>query len=146
MKACARSGSPRADAAVLAYIVVAIGSALGGVLRYACTGLAAAWFGAALPWGTIAINILGSFVIGGFAAATGPNSRGPAPVEVRAFVMVGLCGGYTTFSSFSLQTFELLQRGDLAGAAANVGLSVVLCLAAVWLGHAGATALGRPAT
>ncbi len=126
------------------YILVAIGSALGGVLRDAGTVLAAAWFGEALPWGTILINGLGSFVIGGFSGATGPTTRWPASFELRAFVMVGLCGGYTTFSSFSLQTVELLRRGDVPGAAANVGLSVALCLAAVWLGHAGATALSRP--
>ena len=130
--------------AVALYLVVALGSALGGVLRYACTLLAAAWLGEALPWGTILINAVGSFVIGGFAAATGPDARWPASVALRTFVMVGLCGGYTTFSSFSLQTVELLQRGDLVGAGANVGLSVALCLAAVWLGHAGGAALARP--
>ena len=128
------------------YICVAIGSALGGVCRYGCALVAAAWVGDGFPWGTIFINVLGSFIIGFFASATGPDGRWLVRPEFRVFVMIGFCGGYTTFSSFSLQTLELWQRGDALGAAANVGLSVTLCLAAVWLGHGGARALSRPPT
>jgi CrcB protein len=129
---------------MLNYIAVAIGSALGGVLRYAVTLLAAGWFGDAFPWGTILINIGGSFVIGFFATLTRPEGRWRVAPALRLFVMVGLCGGYTTFSSFSLQTFVLLRQGAWLAALANVGLSLALCLLAVWLGHAGAAALTRP--
>jgi CrcB protein len=129
---------------MLNYIAVAIGSALGGVLRYAVTLLAAGWFGDAFPWGTILINIGGSFVIGFFATLTRPEGRWRVAPALRLFVMVGLCGGYTTFSSFSLQTFVLLRQGAWLAALANVGLSLALCLLAVWLGHVGAAALTRP--
>jgi CrcB protein len=128
---------------LLNYVWVAIGSALGGVFRYWCTLAAAAWLGEALPWGTILINILGSFVIGLFAGVAHPADHWLVAPRLRLFVMVGFCGGYTTFSSFSLQTVELLRRGDQVGAAANVGLSVALCLLAVWLGHEAAAALTR---
>jgi CrcB protein len=129
---------------MLNYVAVAIGSALGGVLRYGCTLLAASWLGEALPWGTILINVLGSFVIGFFATLTRPAGRWLVAPALRLFVMAGLCGGYTTFSAFSLQTFVRLRQGDWLGALANVGLSVALCLLAVWLGHVGAAALSRP--
>src|ERR1700691_3643864 len=99
---------------MLNYVAVAIGSALGGVLRYGCTLLAASWLGEALPWGTILINILGSFVIGFFATFTGPGGRFVVSFDARAFVMVGICGGFTTFSAFSLQTLDLM-RGNQWG-------------------------------
>lgn len=121
---------------LLTYLVIAIGSMLGGLARYGCGLLAAAWWGAAFPWGTLFINILGSFVIGGFATLTGPDGRIYVGPLGRQFVMVGLCGGYTTFSSFSLETLELVQRGQVPAAGSYVALSLVLCLLAVWLGHA----------
>ena len=74
---------------------------------------------------------------------TGPGGRVPAPVEAQAFVMVGVCGGFTTFSAFSLQTLELARAGRLLDAGANVVLSFVLCLGAVILGHWLATLFGR---
>jgi CrcB protein len=126
------------------YFCVAIGSALGGTFRYWCAVVASAWLGDAFPWGTTFINVLGSFIIGFFATLTGPDGRWLVRPAARVFVMVGFCGGYTTFSSFSLQTVELLQRGDPARAAANVVTSLVLCLVAVWLGHGGAAAINRP--
>ncbi|OWJ65283.1 fluoride efflux transporter CrcB [Inquilinus limosus] len=116
------------------YLWVAAGSALGGMARYWCSALAIERFGAAFPWGTLFINILGSFVIGIFGGLTGPDGRFLVSADVRTFVMVGVCGGYTTFSSFSLQTLGLMQDGEWARAGANVVLSVVLCLVAVWLG------------
>lgn len=128
---------------MLGYLLVAIGSALGGVARYGFDQAVAAWLGKAFPWGTIAINILGSFVIGFFANLTAPTGRWPTGLGPRLFVMTGICGGYTTFSSFSLQTVELWRRGDPLAAGANVGLSLVLCLLAVWLGHASAAAVNR---
>jgi CrcB protein len=120
---------------LLTYIVIGIGSALGGLARYGAGMLAVALWGPAFPWGTILINILGSFVIGGFATLTGPDGRVYVGPLGRQFVMVGLCGGYTTFSAFSLESFALLQHGRLLAAAANIALSLVLCLLAVWLGH-----------
>jgi CrcB protein len=126
------------------YLWVALGSALGGVARYGCALLASDWVGDAFPWGTIFINALGSFVIGFFATVTAAEGRLLVRSEARVFVTVGLCGGYTTFSSFSLQTFLLARGGEWLAAGANVVLSVVLCLAAVWIGHAGAMAFNRP--
>ncbi|MGL4965331.1 MAG: fluoride efflux transporter CrcB [Inquilinus sp.] len=120
------------------YLWVAAGSALGGMARYWCSGFVAERAGEAFPWGTLIINVLGSFVIGLFGGLTGPDGRFLVSPDVRIFVMVGLCGGYTTFSSFSLQTLTLMQDGEWARAGANVVLSVVLCLLAVWLGVAAA--------
>src|SRR4029077_12436731 len=94
-----------------AYGWVALGSALGGIARYACTLLTSAMVGDAFPWGTIVINMIGSFVIGFFATLTGPDGRLLVRSEIRAFVMAGICGGYTTFSAFSLQNYLLLRNG-----------------------------------
>jgi len=116
------------------YLWVAIGSALGGVARYWCSGVAARLFGETFPWGTVIVNIVGSFVIGFFATLTGPDGRVYASSIVRQFVMLGICGGYTTFSSFSLQTLELMQSGELVWAGAYILGSVVLCLLGVWIG------------
>lgn len=123
------------------YLWIALGSALGGMARFACSNWAAAAFGLRFPVGTMLINILGSFVIGLAATLTAPGSRFAIPGDARLFITVGLCGGYTTFSSFSLQTLELLREGEWLGAGMNVVLSVVLCLAAVWGGHLAATLL-----
>jgi len=90
---------------------------------------------------TIIVNVTGSFVIGFFATLTGPDGRLLVSSTVRQFVMIGICGGYTTFSSFSLQTLTLAQDGEWLWAGANIVLSVVLCLLVVWLGHVAAVAL-----
>lgn len=123
---------------MLNYLWVAAGSALGGAARYACSGLIARHFGETFPWGTLFVNIAGSFVIGFFATFTGPPPEGRLLVDpgVRQFVMMGFLGGFTTFSSFSLQTLALLRDGEWLAAAANVIASVALCLAAVFAGHA----------
>ena len=118
-----------------AYFVIGLGSALGGVARYGCGVLAAALWPLTFPWMTILINILGSFVIGLFATLAGPDGRLLVATLWRQFVMVGLCGGYTTFSAFSLETVALLRAGRPLAAGANVLLSLALCLIAVWLGH-----------
>lgn len=120
---------------VLAYLVIGLGSALGGVARYGCGVLAAALWPVAFPWMTILVNILGSFIIGLFAALTGPDGRLLVGTLWRQFVMVGVCGGYTTFSAFSLETLALLRAGRALAAGANMLLSLALCLIAVWLGH-----------
>jgi len=123
------------------YFWISVGSALGGMARYWCSGVAARLFGETFPWGTLIINIVGSFVIGFFATLTGPDGRILVNSTVRQFVMVGICGGYTTFSSFSLQTLNLVNGGEWLSAAANICLSLTLCLAAVWIGHAVAAGL-----
>lgn len=119
-----------------AYVWIAIGSALGGVARYWCSLTAARLFGETFPWGTLIVNVAGSFVIGFFATLTGPDGRVFASSAARQFVMIGLCGGYTTFSSFSIQTLNLLQDGQWLQAGGNIAGSVVLCLLAVWAGYA----------
>jgi len=115
-------------------LVVVAGGAIGTFLRYAISLLAMP-ISRELPWGTIFINITGSFVIGLFGTLTLASGRFPVSENWRLFVMVGLCGGYTTFSAFSLQTLDLMRAGATARAALNVGLSLVLCISAVALGH-----------
>jgi CrcB protein len=129
---------------MMTYVWIAVGSALGGMARHWCTLVATAWFGATFPWGTLFINVLGSFVIGFFFAITGPNGRFDVSLDTRLFVMTGICGGYTTFSAFSLQTLSLLQGGDWLRGGAYIGASVVLCLIAVWAGYALAMAINGP--
>jgi len=121
---------------MLAYLWVAIGGALGSVTRFGLGGLIAARFGETFPWGTLAINVSGSFLIGIFAALTTPEGRMDSSSRALAtqLLMIGACGGYTTFSSFSLQTLNLLRDREWLYAGGNVLLSVVLCMVAVWLG------------
>jgi CrcB protein len=126
-----------------AYLWIGLGSALGGMARYLCTGLAARFIGDTFPWGTMIVNVVGSSFIGLFATFTGPDGRFLIAPTVRQFVMVGICGGFTTFSSFSLETLNLARDGQWIKVAANVLGSVVLCLIGVWLGHAAATALNE---
>ena len=123
------------------YLWIALGGALGSVARYGCSSLIASLFGETFPLGTLLINILGSFVIGVFAALTGPDGRVMVSGDIRQFVTIGLCGGYTTFSSFSYQTLALAQDGEYLRAGANVVASVVFCLLAVWLGVVAGQAL-----
>src|SRR5579872_6238722 len=120
---------------MLMYFWIAVGSALGGMARYALSGVVASAYGETFPLGTLVINILGSFIIGFFATLTGPDGRVLASPATRQFVMTGLCGGFTTFSSFSLQTLNLARDGDFFRASANIVLSVALCLLFVWFGY-----------
>jgi CrcB protein len=117
------------------YLWIAVGSALGGSARYFCSGLAARLIGETFPFGTLIVNIVGSFIIGFFATLTGPDGRIFVSSTMRQMVMTGFCGGFTTFSSFSLQTLSLVQDGEWLHAGVNITGSVVLCLAAVWAGH-----------
>jgi CrcB protein len=128
---------------MVTYLWVAVGAAIGGVGRYWLSGVVADWLGETFPWGTLVINVTGSFVIGFFASLTGPDGRVLVSTNMRQFVMVGICGGYTTFSSFSLQTLNLARDGELLYAGGNITLSVVLCLIAVWLGYIAATSLNQ---
>lgn len=126
------------------YLWIALGGALGSMARYWMTLAVAAWTGPRFPWGTIAINVIGSFVIGLVAYGTVPVGRVPITFGIRTFLLVGICGGFTTFSSFSLQTLELMRAGHWLEAGANIVLSVVLCLAGVWAGYAAAGAGHTP--
>ena len=115
---------------------VAAGAAIGGLARYWCSGAIAHAFGETFPWGTLVVNVVGSTLIGFVFVVTGPDGRVLMETAHRQFIMTGIFGGFTTFSSFSLQTLTLLQDGERLYAAANVALSVGLCLLGVWLGAA----------
>ena len=125
------------------YFWVAVGGAIGSMARLWLGVKVTLLTGLEFPWGTILVNIIGSLVIGFVATLIGPNGRVAVPVNAQAFVMVGLCGGFTTFSAFSLQTLELARDGRLMHAGANIMLSVLLCLSAVALGHWLAALFGR---
>jgi CrcB protein len=126
----------------MVYLYVAVGGALGSVARFWLANVMAVVTGTEFPWGTLLINVLGSFVISFFGALTGRWPRFAVPYEARVFVTVGLCGGFTTFSSFSLQTVELMKTGQAGRAMLYVAASVILCLAACALGFAAANAVG----
>lgn len=117
------------------YLLIALGGALGSVARFFVGGVVASRFGETFPWGTLVVNVAGSFAIGFFATLTGPEGRVFASGNARLFFMTGVCGGFTTFSSFSLQTLALAREGEWLRAGANTLGSVALCLVAVWLGH-----------
>lgn len=120
---------------MLNYVLVAVGGALGSIARFWVSGVIANRFGESFPWGTLIVNVSGSFAIGLFATLTAPEGRWLVGPFGRNFFMAGVCGGYTTFSSFSLQTLALAQDEEWFYAGANAVLSLVLCLVAVWLGH-----------
>lgn len=126
---------------IAAYFWVAIGGALGSVARYALGNAMTLALGTGFPWGTLLINVLGSFVISFFGALSVTNARFPVPFEARVFVTVGLCGGFTTFSSFSLQTVDLARAGHADRAALYVAASATLCIIACALGYVSAAAL-----
>ena len=120
---------------MLAYLWLGLGGAIGTIARYAFNGVISQWFGQTFPLGTMAINVSGSFLIGLFAELTAPEGRWLVSPAFRTFFMVGICGGYTTFSSFSLQTLNLVRDKEWLYAGLNILLSVALTLVAVWLGH-----------
>jgi CrcB protein len=128
---------------MIAYLWVAIGGALGSVSRFWLNGLISGRFGETFPWGTMLVNITGSFIIGVIGALANPEGRmdSSSRAFVTQFIMIGICGGYTTFSSFSLQTLNLLRDREWLYAGGNVLLSVLLCMIAVWLGYALGTAM-----
>jgi CrcB protein len=127
-------------------LAVMLGAALGGGARYLIGSAILQRSGGRFPWGTVIVNITGCFVIGIVATLTGPEGRYLVGASARQFVMVGLCGGYTTFSAFGLQTLLLAQDGEWLRAGANILLSVVLCLLAVWLGHLAGVAVNHMET
>lgn len=122
---------------MIAYLWVAIGGALGSMARYGLGGIISEKTGGTFPWGTLAINVTGSFVIGILGALTATEGKMSPRSQVLAtqLLITGVCGGYTTFSSFSLQTLNLLRDGEWFYAAGNILLSVMLCMVAVWIGY-----------
>jgi CrcB protein len=125
------------------YIAVALGSIVGAVARFLVSVLAVSQFGDGFPWGTLFVNVTGSFAIGFYAALTGPDGRLLVSARQRLFVMVGICGGYTTFSSFSLETLRLVQSGKAQTALVYLLVSAVTWIAGVWIGHISAARLNR---
>jgi fluoride exporter len=123
------------------YLWIGLGSALGGMFRFALANFVAHQWGETFPWGTLVVNVTGSLLIGFVASLATPDGRVLFGTSSRAFLMTGVLGGFTTFSSFSLQNLALLRDGDWWRAGANIIASVVLCLAAVGLGHLAANAL-----
>ena len=124
------------------YFWVALGSALGGMGRYACTGFGTRWFGETFPWGTLFINVVGSLLIGVLAVVIPAESR-VLTDNSRDFLMIGICGGFTTFSAYSLQTLNLARDGNVTAAFGYTLASVILCLIAVAIGYFGASSFAR---
>ena len=120
---------------MFSYILVMLGGALGTGARFWMSGFIAERAGEFFPLGTLVVNVSGSFVVGFFAAFT--STEGPVLVSprFRQFFMIGVCGGYTTFSSFSLQTLDFARDGDWLKVLLSTVLSFACCLAAVWLGR-----------
>lgn len=120
---------------MVTYLWIMLGGALGTGARFWLSGVVAGSAGEAFPLGTLVVNVTGSFVIGFFAGLIEPEGSFLIGPRLRQFVMIGICGGYTTFSSFSLQTLELARAGDWLRAGLNCVLSLIGCLFAVWLGR-----------
>ena len=123
---------------MIGVLLVALGAAVGGPLRYLVDRAVQARHRSLMPWGTISVNVVGSGVLG---LLVGLGTGHDVPREVVLALGVGFCGALTTFSTFSFESFQLLQTGAKASAALNVVVSVVACLAAVTLGHALGAAL-----
>lgn len=131
------------QAAMRLYLAVGCGAAIGSLARFLSGYVIVSLLGLSALWSTAFVNVVGSWVIMAFATLTGPDGRlmvGPAG---RSFVMAGFCGGLTTFSSMSLDTFILLLEGDLPLAATYLISVVGLSLAAAWLGYLMASRLNR---
>lgn len=124
------------------YAVVTLGGVIGSLLRW-LVSFALPFIEGGLPWATFAANASGCFVIGFYAALTGPDGRLFVGPRMRQFVMTGICGGYTTFSGFSLETFRFLTAADPRSAAIYIALSLASWLASVWLGDVLASRLNN---
>lgn len=128
---------------LLLYLAVALGTAIGGVARTLISLAALETTGHGFPWATLAVNVVGSFIIGFYATLSAPDGRLFVGARQRHFVMTGICGGFTTFSVFSLETLRFAADGLYWMGSVYVGLSLVTWLAAAWLGHALATRINR---
>ena len=118
------------------YLAVMAGGAVGVGLRMWITDSCTHWFGQNFPWGTMAVNVLGCLVIGVFTGLTGPNGNFIVSHLTRQIVMIGVLGGFTTYSSFSLQTIHLLAAGNVLSGMGNIAVTLVLCLLGTWAGLA----------
>lgn len=129
---------------MLSYFWVALGGAIGSAGRFWISGLVAERIGHSFPYGTLAVNVTGSFLVGVLAGLSVPEGRWFLSSSAREFLMIGVCGGYTTFSSFSLQTLALAQEGQWLRAGANSVASFAFCLIAVWLGYVCGNLVNKP--
>src|SRR5262249_10381824 len=118
------------------YLSVAAGGAIGSLARWVVSLLAAGAMGSKFPYGTLIVNVLGSFVIGLYFTLTEPDGRYIAAPAPRQFVLAGFCGGFTTFSAFSLEMWLLISRSEWRLALVYVASSILLWFAGVWIGHA----------
>lgn len=125
------------------YFLIGLGGFLGTITRYWLSGFIGERVGETFPWGTLCVNVTGCLIIGVVAAFAQPEGRVMLPPSTRTFVMIGVLGGYTTFSSFSLQTLNLAREGDFLRAGGNILGSVIFCLLAVWIGNCLGNALNR---
>ncbi len=128
---------------LVVYFWIALGSALGGVGRYWCSGFIATHIGETFPWGTLVVNVVGSLLIGLVAALAIPEGRFLIGPTARQFLMIGVFGGFTTFSSFSLQVLNLARDGEWLYASTYIAGSLLFCLAGVWLGYGLGVAMNR---
>ncbi|HDK38289.1 MAG TPA: fluoride efflux transporter CrcB [Thiolapillus brandeum] len=111
---------------------IAAGGAVGALMRYWVSTAIYAWLGRGFPWGTLAVNLLGSFAMGLlYILLLERLTSGP---EVRAFLLIGVLGAFTTFSTFSIETLNLLEDAEFGKALLNAAGSVIICVAAAWLG------------
>ncbi len=127
----------------MSVLYIALGGAIGSLGRYFLAQALGLALGGAFPWGTLVVNVTGSFAIGFIAGGASAGGRWVESPFTRQFLMVGVCGGYTTFSAFSLQTFDLLQAGDVGRAGLYMLASVALCVLATWAGFVAAAAVTR---
>jgi CrcB protein len=123
-------------------LAVAAGGALGAVARYLVSLALLEALGPGFPWGTLVVNAAGSFLIGLYVAITGPGGRFRTGPVRSGFVVTGFCGGFTTFSIFSLDALLMLEAGDAKLAGLYVAASLLLWLAAVWAGYRTGRGLG----
>jgi CrcB protein len=128
---------------MITYLLVAIGGALGSMMRYGLSGLVMEMTGGTFPYGTMFVNVSGAMLIGVLASLAAPESLFFLPAPGRLLLMTGVCGGYTTFSTFSLETFNLMRDGEFLPAMANMLLSVILCIISVWIGYSAVLILSR---
>ena len=128
------------NVAPLAYLLAMTGSALGGGARLYVSTLVSRSLGTEFPWGTLVVNVAGCVLVGVLGAVFAPPGRIHDLQDLRVFLVVGLLGGFTTFSAFSLEALMLLQRGQPAAAAGYVAASVAGCLLAVWIAYSLASA------
>tara|TARA_B100001250_G_scaffold413949_1_gene449917 strand:- start:4901 stop:5287 length:387 start_codon:yes stop_codon:yes gene_type:complete len=119
---------------LISYLWIGLGSALGGMARHWCSIFVEKLTISSMPWGTILVNILGCFVIGCLSYLVSLDQK-PPPVDLNSFLLIGFCGGFTTFSAFSMQSFDLIKNGEWLNMFGNVAISVIICLIAVFLGY-----------